>query len=261
MKKTVLHVPLTLGSPKEHIHQICKWAKNNHSAYTCFANVHMIVEANSDDQFLKVVQQADLVVTDGVPLTWLLNIEYGIKQERVAGMDLLPELLKESASQHIPVYFFGGTEEMLVQTRAHLQENYPGLQISGMYSPPFKPMNVEEEEKIINTINASGAQLVIVVLGCPKQEKWMSAMKGKIFASMIGIGGALPVMIGLQNRAPRWMQNAGLEWLFRLYKEPVRLFKRYFVTNSLFIFMASKQCISNKFSKINTVKELKKVSS
>ncbi len=261
MKKTILQVPLTLGSPKEHIHQICKWAKNNHSAYTCFANVHMIVEANSDDQFLKVVQQADLVVTDGVPLTWLLNIEYGIKQERVAGMDLLPELLKESAAQQIPVYFFGGTEEMLVLTKSHLQKNYPGLQISGMYSPPFKPMLFEEEEKIIHNINTSGAQLLIVVLGCPKQEKWMAAMKGKIFASMIGIGGALPVMIGLQKRAPHWMQNAGLEWLFRLYKEPVRLFKRYFVTNSLFIYMAARQCISNKFSKINTVKELKKASS
>jgi N-acetylglucosaminyldiphosphoundecaprenol N-acetyl-beta-D-mannosaminyltransferase len=261
MKKTILHVPLTLGSPKEHIDQICKWAKNNHSAYTCFANVHMIVEANSDDQFLEVVQQADLVVTDGIPLTWLLNIEYGLKQERVAGMDMLPELLKESESQQIPVYFFGGTEQMLDQTKSYIHKNYPGLQISGMYSPPFRQMKFEEDENIINTINNSGAQLVIVILGCPKQEKWMSSMKGKIFASMVGIGGALPVMIGLQKRAPLWMQNAGLEWLFRLYKEPVRLFKRYFVTNSLFIYMSVRQCLSSKFSKINTVKELKKASS
>jgi N-acetylglucosaminyldiphosphoundecaprenol N-acetyl-beta-D-mannosaminyltransferase len=176
-------------------------------------------------------------------------------------MDLLPELLKESASQHIPVFFFGGTEEMLTRTKIYIQKNYPGLQISGMFSPPFKPMKFEEEEEIINTINSSGAQLLIVILGCPKQEKWMAAMKGKIAASMIGIGGALPVMIGLQKRAPVWMQNAGLEWLFRLYKEPVRLFKRYFVTNSLFIYLAIMQCIRNKFSKINPVKEFNKASS
>ena len=135
------------------------------------------------------------------------------------------------------------------RTRAYLDDNYPDLSIKGLYSPPFRALTPEEETRTIEKINASGAKLVFVVLGCPKQEQWMASMAGKVNAVMIGIGGALPVLIGIQKRAPKWMQNAGLEWLFRLVQEPKRLFKRYAVTNSVFLYLLSRELVKKTFSR------------
>jgi N-acetylglucosaminyldiphosphoundecaprenol N-acetyl-beta-D-mannosaminyltransferase len=115
-----------------------------------------------------------------------------------------------------------------------------------MYSPPFRKLTKAEDEEVVKKINSSGAALVYVVLGCPKQEKWMASMKGRIHAEMVGIGGALHVMIGLQKRAPMWMQKAGLEWFFRFSQEPKRLFKRYAVTNTRFLIMLTKELLKRK---------------
>ena len=117
-----------------------------------------------------------------------------------------------------------------------------------MYSPPFRQLTSAEENNIIENINRSGAKLVFVILGCPKQERWMASAKGRVNAFMIGVGGSLPVMIGLQKRAPRWMQTAGLEWFFRLSQEPGRLFKRYAVTNTFFIYLFCKAYLRKKLS-------------
>lgn len=121
------------------------------------------------------------------------------------------------------------------------------LKQAGFYSPPFRELTPVENEKIISRINTSGAGIVFVILGCPKQEKWMAAMKGKINSCMIGIGGALPVLVGLQKRAPVWMQGVGMEWLYRLYQEPTRLYKRYAITNTLFFFVFLKEYFKVKF--------------
>jgi N-acetylglucosaminyldiphosphoundecaprenol N-acetyl-beta-D-mannosaminyltransferase len=131
--------------------------------------------------------------------------------------------------------------------KAFCENHYPVLKLVGLYSPPFRALTKEEE--VILNINASGAGFVFVALGCPKQEKWMAAMKGRINACMVGIGGALPVMIGMQKRAPVWMQKASLEWLYRLIQEPQRLFKRYAVTNTMFIVLLFTQWLKLKFSK------------
>lgn len=228
------------------IDRIHKLAHKKQSSYICIANVHMTIEAHHDPSFAEVVNNADLVTPDGMPLVWALRLLYGIKQERVAGMDLLPELLKAAGAENLTVYFYGGTEEMMRQTERFVQIHYPQLKNVSFESPPFRPLSIQEEEECIDRINASGANLVLVALGCPKQEKWMARMKGKINACMVGIGGALPVLVGMQKRAPKWMQNAGLEWLFRLLQEPQRLFKRYFVTNSLFILLLMKQYLEIK---------------
>jgi N-acetylglucosaminyldiphosphoundecaprenol N-acetyl-beta-D-mannosaminyltransferase len=161
----------------------------------------------------------------------------------VAGMDLLPDILKAAEQKSVPIFFYGGSPGMLAKTSVFVSEKYPSLKIGGMHSPPFRPLTEQEELNDVNLINASGAKILFVVLGCPKQEKWMARMKGKIAMPMIGIGGALPVMVGLQARAPQWVRNAGLEWLFRLMQEPRRLFKRYAVTNSLFSFLLIKAYI------------------
>lgn len=209
----------------------------------------MLIEAYNDRNFARIVSNANIITPDGKPLAWALGILYGIKQVRVAGMDLFPDLLNAAAVHQLPVYFYGGTVSLLDKTLAHLRENYPKLQIAGSYSPPFRKLSPKEDEFVIDQINRSGASLVFVVLGCPKQEKWMAAMKGRINAVMVGIGGALPVLVGVHRRAPGWMQYAGLEWMFRLTQEPKRLFRRYSVTNSKFLYLILKEYIRVKFAR------------
>lgn len=144
-------------------------------------------------------------------------------------------LIKESFC-----FFYGGTEDLLAKTKEFLQANYPGLILAGFLSPPFRNLTNNETEDVIGHINKSGAGLVFVILGCPKQEMWMALVHAKINAVTIGIGAALPVFIGIKKRAPKWMQNSGLEWLFRLLQEPKRLLKRYAITNTMFILLILK---------------------
>jgi N-acetylglucosaminyldiphosphoundecaprenol N-acetyl-beta-D-mannosaminyltransferase len=245
----IFNFPISVGKYDDYIEYIMESASTGRSQYIYVANVHMVVEAFWNKSFSEKVRQAGLVTPDGKPLTWALRLLHGIKQDRVAGMDILPALLKQSEKSQTPVYIYGGTETLLSRTRHYLDRNYPNLCIKGLYSPPFRDLTPDEEDRIIDQINGSGAKLVFVVLGCPKQEQWMANMAGRINAVMIGIGGALPVLIGMQKRAPKWMQQAGLEWFFRLLQEPRRLFKRYFVTNSVFLYLLSRELVSKTFSK------------
>ena len=236
-KLSLFNIAVSTGSYKQFVETIMTSADSRMSQYTCVANVHMLVEAQNDRDFSSVVTNADIIAPDGMPLSWALRLLYGVRQERVAGMDLLPDLLRQAESTSTPVFFYGGNEELLDKTKAHLDQHYTALNIAGMYSPPFRDLTFTEESDVVQRINTSGAKLVFVILGCPKQEKWMACMKGKINAMMIGVGGALPVMIGMQKRAPKWMQKLSLEWLFRLGQEPRRLFKRYAITNSFFMLL------------------------
>lgn len=235
-KINILGFSVSLGKYQDFIDQIILKAKSKTKSYVCIASVHQLMEAYANPAFAKISHQADFVTPDGLPITWALKWLYNINQDRVAGMDLLPDLLKESEKSGLKVFFYGSTQNMLDNTSKYLQQNYPNLQIGGFYSPPFRPLSITEEDEICTIINNSEANLVFVVLGCPKQEKWMAAMKSKINATLVGVGGALPVLVGLQKRAPLWMQKNGLEWFFRLMQEPDRLWKRYLVTNSQFIY-------------------------
>ena len=246
MQKKVISINVSLNSNSEIVNQISLLAQKKESSYVCVANVHMCIEAKQDVSFANVVNDANIVTADGMPLVISLKLIYGIKQERVAGMDLLPDLLKESEKKSLNLFFYGGTEEMLLTTKKFINQQYPQIKKHYYYSPPFRKLSIEEENDVINKINESEANIVFVVLGCPKQEKWMASMKGKINACMIGIGGALPVMIGTQKRAPLWMRKASLEWLYRFLQEPRRLFKRYLITNSLFIFLIVKEIYKKK---------------
>ncbi len=221
------------------------------SSYVCVANVHMCMEAYRNQKFKKIVNDADLVTADGMPLVLALKFLFGIKQDRISGMDMLPALLSSAEEKGLSVFFYGGTEIMLEKTRYHINNHYPKLAKHHYYSPPFRMLSNEEENDVINLINATKPNLVFVALGCPKQEKWMASMRGKINACMIGIGGSLPVMIGMQKRAPKWMQKTSLEWFFRLLQEPIRLFKRYFITNSLFVYYLTLELIRVRIFKLN----------
>ncbi|RDB04734.1 WecB/TagA/CpsF family glycosyltransferase [Runella aurantiaca] len=240
-KAKLLHANISSGTFVDFVQQMIQLGKSRTSTSVFVANVHMFIESKQDYQFGLFFNNADIVLPDGKPLCAALNFLYGIKQERVAGMDLMPILLDEASKSGVIVYFYGSTDDVLQKIREKCVLVYPSLKIGGMYSPPFRKLTADEDQKIINDINASGAGIVFVALGCPKQEKWMSAMKGRISSVMIGVGGAFPVFAGAQKRAPKWMQDASLEWLYRLIQEPRRLFKRYFVTNSLFIFMVLRE--------------------
>ncbi|MDR1897686.1 MAG: WecB/TagA/CpsF family glycosyltransferase [Prevotellaceae bacterium] len=248
-KHPLFTLNLSIGSYRDFLEEIPALANSDEcSEYICVANVHMLVETYRDKAFAEVVNNAAITTSDGLPLTWALRWLYGIRQERVAGMDLLPDLLSLASQRRLPVFFYGETDDVLCKIKNHTEEYYSGIPYTGIYSPPFHPLNVEEEREIINTINSAGAKLIFVALGCPKQEKWMAAMKGKINGVMIGIGGALPVLVGVRKRAPKWMQQIGLEWVYRLMQEPKRLFKRYLYTNTVFIFLVLWGKIKMKFS-------------
>jgi len=209
----------------------------------------MTTEAYLNKKFAENVNNANIIAPDGLPLVKSLRLLYGIKQDRVAGLDILPDLLKEIERNELGVYIYGTTNEVMNATDKYLGLNYPNISNKHYYSPPFRSLTNNEETHIIEQINSSGAHIVFVVLGCPKQEKWMSSMYGKINACMIGIGGALTVFVGKRKKAPRWMRNSGLEWVYRLVQEPRRLFMRYAISNSLYILLFSLEIIKNKWYK------------
>jgi N-acetylglucosaminyldiphosphoundecaprenol N-acetyl-beta-D-mannosaminyltransferase len=240
---SVLSININSGTSDEFVNEITSDAVCRKSEYVCIANVHMLVEAYKDSGFAKIVNNANLITPDGMPLTWAIKMLHNIKQERVAGMDLLPALLEKASLLQLAVFFYGGTDGMLAKTKIYLKEKYPGVNVVGIYNPPFRNLTSEEDDEIVKLINNSG------VLGCPKQERWMASMKERIKAVMIGVGGALPVLLSMQRRAPVWMQSIGLEWMFRLIQEPRRLFRRYAITNSTFIYILFKEYLSKRRSK------------
>ncbi|MEZ0541032.1 WecB/TagA/CpsF family glycosyltransferase [Fibrella arboris] len=241
----VLDLSVTLGTYRQVQESMVAAAQRGESRTACFANVHMTVEAAGNKAFANMVNGADWVAADGVPLTWALSWLYSIQQERIAGIDMLPDLIQRAAQEQIPVFFYGSTANILEKAVAVCRERHPGILIAGTLSPPFRELTPEEDEQMIITINRSGARIVFVALGCPKQERWMAQMRGRIHAVMLGIGGALPILAGAQSRSPNWMQRNGLEWVYRLAKEPRRLFKRYAVTNTLFILRLIQHRIKN----------------
>jgi len=248
LKCSFLGANITIGSYESFIDQIFNLAQARISSYVCVMNVHMLVEAHQDKNFAQIVNEADVTTPDGMPLAKGIKLIHGFEQDRVAGMDLLPDLLKEAERKNLKVFFYGGTHDIQTITGEYVHRVYSGLKTTGFHSPPFRPLTIQEEEEVIKKINDSGTNLVFVALGCPKQEKWMASMKGRIHACMVGIGGALPVMVGMQKRAPKWMQKYSLEWLYRLYQEPGRLWKRYFYTNTLFLFLFVKEFLKSRVS-------------
>ncbi|MDR6564812.1 MULTISPECIES: WecB/TagA/CpsF family glycosyltransferase [unclassified Arcicella] len=240
-QQKLISINISLGSYQQIVADIISLAKKRYSSYVCVANVHMCIEAYNSKEFANIVNSADIVTADGKPLCVGLKLINGIDQERVAGMDLTPSLLKEAELNNIKVFLYGSTDEVLDKIQKVAKEKYPNLAIVGAISPPFRVLSEAEIANDVNTINDSGAGLILVALGCPKQERWMYSMKGKIQGVMVGVGGAFPVFAGIQPRAPKWMQDYSLEWLHRLSQDPKRLFKRYFVTNSLFISLLIKE--------------------
>jgi len=225
----------------ETLTRIAAWARARESRYICICNVHSVITASHDAEFKRALNLADMATPDGKPVAWMLSRQGFVDQERINGPDLMWKYCALAERSGEMVYFYGSSNETLRLLSAKLRNAFPGLRIGGAYSPPFRALSEAEDEAIVASINSSGAGVVFVSLGCPKQEKWMEAHRTRIHAVMIGVGAAFNYHAGTVQRAPLWMQNSGLEWLHRLCSEPRRLWKRYLVTNTLFIFGAGKQ--------------------
>lgn len=247
-KLPVLKTRLSIGGFDEMVDRIANAKTTHGSAYTCCANVHMLVEAHKDEAFRGVVNGADFATTDGKPLAVAVKLFHGVDQPRVAGMDLLPAIFHYAENKGLRIYFYGDTDEVLGQLEARIRQEFPKLPLAGCYSPPFRALSDEEKQGIIDNINDSQPDILFVALGCPKQEKWMAAHRGKVFASMVGVGNAFRAYLGIEKRAPAWMQTLSLEWLYRLVQNPQRLWKRYLVTNSLFLWLIGKAWMAKQFS-------------
>jgi len=201
------------------------------------------VTAGQDAAFGEVVANADMATPDGAPVAWMLRKLGFPTQQRINGPDLMWKYCAAAAGRDEPIFLYGNSTETLAELQNRLLVAFPALKVVGAYSPPFRPLTDEEDAHIVEVINDSGAGVVFVSLGCPKQEKWMAAHRGRINAVMIGVGAAFDYHAGTITRAPLWMQRAGLEWLHRLASEPGRLWKRYLVTNTLFVLGAARQLI------------------
>lgn len=213
-------------------------AQNNTSFGVSALAVHGLMESVSDDLLKEIINDIDLIVPDGQPVRWALNSFYNLNmRDRVYGPELTLSVLKKASKMRLRVYLFGSTKNTLERFQTFISENHPGVDICGVHVDRFREATLEEDSEDIRKINDSGAHIVLVGRGCPRQELWVANHKGKVDAAMMAVGAAFDFHAGKLKQAPTWMQQNGLEWLFRLIQEPRRLFKRYFITNSLFIFM------------------------
>ena len=242
LTRKILALDISIASHKEILNSIVALAKSKQSAFICFVNAHMSIEAYRNKSLSNLINNAAILAADGVPVAKSIKLLYHIDQERVSGMDCFPELIKAAEANSISIFLFGSTNEVLKRIKKRILSEYPCTNIKGTFSPPFsRSLN---EDEYIDMINNSGADMVFVALGCPKQEIWMAKNYRKIHAVLLGVGGAFAVYGGLHPRAPKWMQKYSLEWLYRLVQEPARLWKRYFFTNFLFLLLIFKQWIS-----------------
>lgn len=237
----VLGSPIDVVSPAGAVARIADWAARRESRFVCICNAHSVVTARTDKALEQAIKTADMATADGAPVAWMLRRLGARGQERVSGPDLMLEYCERAARTGESIYLYGSTEHTLALLIAALQAKFPGLQIAGTESPPFRPPTPEEDSATIRKINESSAGTVWVSLGCPKQEAWMARHRGAVQAVMIGVGAAFDFHAGAIPRAPAWMRSSGLEWLHRLLSEPRRLWRRYLVTNSIFLWSAAVQ--------------------
>ncbi|HBE81135.1 MAG TPA: glycosyltransferase [Firmicutes bacterium] len=205
--------------------------------YICVSNVHTTVTSYEDAEYCKIQNGGLMAIPDGGPLS-TVGKKCGFQEmERTTGPGLMGELFKISTELKYRHYFYGSTEDTLKKIYQMLKKNYPGIQIAGMYNPPFHPVTEEEDATIIKMINYSNPEIVWVGLGAPKQEKWMAEHQGKVNGLMVGVGAGFDYFAGNMNRAPVWMQKSNLEWFYRLIQDPKRLFQRYLHTNLKFLWL------------------------
>jgi N-acetylglucosaminyldiphosphoundecaprenol N-acetyl-beta-D-mannosaminyltransferase len=235
-------------SEEDAVGMIVRWAQVRQSRAIYFCNVHSLVTARSNTVLWAALSAGDVLTPDGWPVAWLLRCAGFKGQQRISGPDLMPKPFAAGEKAGLSVFFYGEQPSTLSSLRGALARDFPSLSIAGMFSPPFREPTFAEDCQIVNAINASRAHIVFVALGCPKQEKWIAAHKGRVNAPMLGVGAAFAFFAGVKPRGPAWMQKLGLEWLYRLTSEPRRLAPRYLVTNAIFILSVLRDSLAGRLS-------------
>lgn len=230
-------MPLAVSNYGEVIDWMAALIEADGRAYVTAAAVNLVMSAREDPEARAALLGATLAVPDGQPLVWALHALGHPAATRIYGPDLMAHFCARAAQSGTPMYLYGGrTPEALALLQERLEQRFPGIVIVGGYSPPFRPLSAEEEKQVIADIDGSGAQVVWVGTGQPKQEKWMLAMRPRLAAPLlVGVGAAFDFHAGLVSQAPAWMGRNGLEWLYRLSREPRRLWPRYVRYNPRFI--------------------------
>lgn len=232
----VLGVPVSAVTMRQACDEITRWIDEGERQYVCVTGVHGVMESQADSQLRDVHAASGLTTPDGMPMVWAARAAGVRRTERVYGPDLMLMLCERAAQRGWTNYFYGGKEGVADILAQRLCARFPGLKVTGTYSPPFRPLTPDEDAAVVEAINASGAQLVWVGLSTPKQERWMAAHRNALHApTLLGVGAAFDIHAGLLPQAPRWMQRAGLEWFYRLCREPRRLWRRYLGNNPRFV--------------------------
>ncbi len=234
---SILGVDIAVTNMRSVVGYLTENLEQLRGKYVCVSNVHTTVLSYNDESYLKIQNESALAIPDGKPLSLICKVRGYKNAQRVAGPDLMPEILRLSEEKGYRHYFYGSTEETLRTLESNLKKRYPRLNIVGTYSPPFRNLSPEEDEGIVEKIKEMKPDFVWVGLGAPKQERWMYAHRGKIDAVMLGVGAAFDFHAGTTKRAPKWVQEFYLEWLYRLIQDPRRLFKRYVRSNIQFIWL------------------------
>jgi N-acetylglucosaminyldiphosphoundecaprenol N-acetyl-beta-D-mannosaminyltransferase len=232
---TILGTRIDALSWEQLLGRIVRWAQAGQSRMICLCNVHSVVTAQHDAALANALKEADLNLPDGAPIAWLMRKRGWPEQQRLSGPDLMWQLMREAEKLQLSVFLMGATPVTLSRLRGVLSNTFPRLMIAGSLSPPFRPLSRLEEGDIVDQINRSGTSIVLVGLGCPKQEIWMAEHSPTMNAVTIGVGAAFDYHAGSLRRAPPSWQRVGLEWLYRLLQEPRRLARRYLLTNTLFL--------------------------
>jgi N-acetylglucosaminyldiphosphoundecaprenol N-acetyl-beta-D-mannosaminyltransferase len=226
----------------EIIHNI----KSKKRSYACLPNVYSAVLFQKNEEFRNAMLAANFLIPDGLPLVWVSLIK-GKKIDRIRGSDLMLILCHRSSKNGLSHFFYGGEPGIPEKLAAELKKKFPWLNVAGMYSPPFRPLTTEEDKEIVRKVNEANPDILWVGLGNPKQEIWMYDHRKMLNVPMIiGVGAAFDFLSGNVKHAPKWMQDSGLEWLFRLVHEPRKLWKRYFLGNTMFLILVALDLLKAK---------------
>lgn len=243
IKRDVLGVMVSQAGPDEVANCIMDWAIAGRPAIVDFMPVHGLIEARRPER-LSAMNQFDIVACDGQPVRWAMNLLHGAGlTRRVYGPTCMATICQRCAQAGVGVYLYGSSPAVIETLGRVLPERYPGLRIVGAESPPYRPLTEREESEMIERVNASGAGVMFLGIGCPKQEDFAYRHRAQINAVQMCVGAAFDFHAGTVDMAPRWMQQRGLEWLYRLCKEPRRLWKRYVKTNSAFVFLLARRVL------------------
>jgi N-acetylglucosaminyldiphosphoundecaprenol N-acetyl-beta-D-mannosaminyltransferase len=241
--RTILGMRVHATSYADAVQRIASWANARESRCVCEAPVNMVMESYDSAEYREVINGADLVTPGGMPIVWMLRLLGIHGQPRVYGPALTLKVCESAALHDLKVGFYGGSEKGLTSLVSEIKRRYPAIQIVYSYSPPFRKLTSEEDAHVRQSIEISGAQILFVGLGCPKQERWMSEHRRGVQAVMLGVGAAFDFISGEKPQAPLWMQSIGTEWFFRLCTEPRRLWFRYFWHNPRFVVLALRQLL------------------